>query len=191
MMADHDGNLGTRTPKEDDSRKSIQAERSSSSLSQEQSVISRTSCVARIVHIEPVNDFLKWPDTPKCEGKIQTEWQLLAKTSEKYREMVDKTCLLKDTEEREYEVQKRRHEEAKQERKNKGPKHTARRKLITQRHEAECISMCHICKRSNKHGNELCCDDCQIPYHELWTTRYHRFRRWWHFGLSYLLQIRQ
>lgn len=58
-MADHDGNLGTRTPKEDDSRKSIQAERSSSSLSQEQSVISRTSCVARIVHIEPVNDFLK------------------------------------------------------------------------------------------------------------------------------------
>lgn len=73
MMADHDGNLGTRTPKEDDSRKCIQAEQSSSSLSQEQSMISRASCVERIVRTEPVNDFLKWPDKPKCEGKRQTE----------------------------------------------------------------------------------------------------------------------
>ena len=83
--------------------------------------------------------------------------------------------LLKDTEEKENEVQKRRHEEAKQERKNKGLKHAARRKLITQREEAECIWMCHICKRSSKHGNELCCDDCQTFYHELWITRYHKF----------------
>lgn len=59
--------------------------------------------------------------------------------------MVDKTCLLMDTEDKEYEVQKRRHEEAKLERKNKGPKHTTSRKLITQRQEAECISVCHIC----------------------------------------------
>jgi hypothetical protein len=34
--------------------------------------------------------------------------------------------------------------------------------------------MCHICKRSSKHGNELCCDDCQTSYHELWITRYHK-----------------
>jgi hypothetical protein len=70
MTADHDGNLGTRTPKEDDSRKCLQAEQSSSSLSQEQSVISRASCVARIVCNEPINDFLKWPDTPKGKGKV-------------------------------------------------------------------------------------------------------------------------
>jgi hypothetical protein len=93
--------------------------------------------------------------------------------SEKYREMVDKTCLLKDTEEKENKVQKRRHEEAKQERKNKGPKHIARWKLITRRGRAECISMCHICKRSSKHGNKLCCDDCQTFYHKVWVTRYH------------------
>jgi hypothetical protein len=43
MTADHDGNLGTRTPKEDDSRKCLPAERSSSSLSQEQSMTSRAS----------------------------------------------------------------------------------------------------------------------------------------------------
>jgi hypothetical protein len=34
--------------------------------------------------------------------------------------------------------------------------------------------MCHICKRSSKHGNELCCDDCQTFYHKLWITRYHK-----------------
>jgi len=54
-------------------------------------MISTASCVARIVCTEHMNDFLKWPDTPKCEGKSQTERQQFAKTSEKYREMVDKT----------------------------------------------------------------------------------------------------
>jgi len=174
MTDDHDRKLGTRTPKENDSRKCLQVKQSSSNLSQEQSMISRASCVARIVCTEPMNDFLKWPDTPKCEDKRQTEQQPSAKTPEKYREMVDMTCLLKDMEEKENEVQKRRHEEAKQERKNKGPKHTARRKLITQREEGECLSKCHICKRSSKHGNELCCDDCQTFYHELRITRYHK-----------------
>jgi hypothetical protein len=101
MTADHDGNLGTRIREEDDSRKCLQAEQSSSSLSQEQSMISRASCVARIVCTEPMNDLLKWPDTPKCKGKRQTEQQPFAKTSEKYRERVDKTCLLKDTQEKE------------------------------------------------------------------------------------------
>jgi hypothetical protein len=73
MTADHNRNLGTRTPKEDDSRKCLQPERSSSSLSQEQSMISRALCVGRIVCAELMNDFLKWPDTPKCKGKRQTE----------------------------------------------------------------------------------------------------------------------
>jgi hypothetical protein len=60
MKADHDRNLGTRTPKEDDSRKSLQAERYSRI---EQSMSSRASCVARIVHTKPMNDFM-WPNTP-------------------------------------------------------------------------------------------------------------------------------
>jgi hypothetical protein len=34
--------------------------------------------------------------------------------------------------------------------------------------------MCHICKGSIKHGNKLCCDDCQTLYHKLWITRYHK-----------------
>jgi len=54
-------------------------------------MISRASCAARIACTEPMNDFLKWPDTPKCEGKRQTERQPFAKSSEKYREVVDKT----------------------------------------------------------------------------------------------------
>jgi hypothetical protein len=80
---DHDRKLGSRTPKEDDSRKCLQVKQASSSLSQEQSIISRASCIARIVCIEPMNDFLKWPNTPKCKGKRQTE-QPSAKTSDKY-----------------------------------------------------------------------------------------------------------
>jgi hypothetical protein len=61
MVADHDRNLGTRTPKEDDSRKRLQAERYSRV---EQSMSGRASCVARVVHTEPMDDFLMWPDTP-------------------------------------------------------------------------------------------------------------------------------
>jgi hypothetical protein len=36
-------------------------------------MISRASCVARIVCTEPMKDFLNWPDTSKCNSKTQTE----------------------------------------------------------------------------------------------------------------------
>ena len=39
--------------------------------------------VARIVHIESMNDFRMWPDTPKHKGKGQNERQPIATTSEK------------------------------------------------------------------------------------------------------------
>jgi hypothetical protein len=60
MMADHIRSFGTRTSKEDDSGKCLQAEQY---RRVEQSMSSRGSCVARIVHTEPMNDFLMWPDT--------------------------------------------------------------------------------------------------------------------------------
>jgi hypothetical protein len=72
MTADHDDNLESRTPKEDVSRKYLQAERYSSSLSQEQSMSSRAFCVARILCIESMDDFLMLPDTLKRIGKRQT-----------------------------------------------------------------------------------------------------------------------
>lgn len=45
--------------------------------------------------------------------------------------MFENKHLLKDTEEKGKEVWKRRCEEAKQEKKNKGPKYTAQRRLFT------------------------------------------------------------
>jgi hypothetical protein len=69
MASDHDGNLESKTLKEDDSKKCLQAEGSSSSLSQGQSLSGTVLCVARIVCTESMNDFLMWPDTPKHKGR--------------------------------------------------------------------------------------------------------------------------
>jgi len=69
MASDHDGNLESRTLKEYDSRKCLQAEGFSSSLSQGQSMCGRALCVVRIVRTESMNDFLMWPDTPKHKGR--------------------------------------------------------------------------------------------------------------------------
>lgn len=71
MVSNHDGYLESRTLKEYDSRKCLQAEGSSSSLSQGQSMSSRALCVARIVCIESMNDFLMWPDTPRLKGRVR------------------------------------------------------------------------------------------------------------------------
>jgi len=68
MASYHDGNLESRTLKEYDSRKCLQAEGSSSSLSQGQSMSGRALCVGRIIRTESMNDFLMWPDTPKHKG---------------------------------------------------------------------------------------------------------------------------
>jgi len=95
MAADYDGNLGSRTPKEEVSRKYLHVEGSSSSLNQEKSTSRRDFCVARILRVESMNDFYTWPDTYKCKGKRQSERQPFAVTSEKYREMTEKNRLAK------------------------------------------------------------------------------------------------
>lgn len=69
MATDCDGNLGSRTSKGNVSRICLQAEGSSGSLSQEQSVSGRALCVARIVCIESMNNYLVWPVTAECKGK--------------------------------------------------------------------------------------------------------------------------
>jgi hypothetical protein len=115
MASDHGRNLENRTLKEYDSRKCLQAEGFSSSLSQGQSMSGRALCVVRIVCTESMNDFLMWSDTPKHKGRYRLK---------------DKH-FLKDAEEKGKEVWKRRCEEAKQEKKNKGLKYTAQRRLFT------------------------------------------------------------
>jgi hypothetical protein len=99
MAADQDGNLGSRTPEDDVSRKCLQAEGPSRSLSQEQSKNHRALCFARILRTELTNDFITWPDTLKCKGTRQTERQSFAVTSEKYRETFEKKCIAKIAEE--------------------------------------------------------------------------------------------
>lgn len=75
--------------------------------------------------------------------------------------MFENKHLFKDAEEKGKEVWKRRCEEAKQEKKNKCPKYTARRKLFTRKEENECNALCNILKRIIAHGNGLCCDNRQ------------------------------
>jgi hypothetical protein len=58
---------------------------------------------------------------------------------------------------------KRKCEEAKQEKKKKVPKCTAKRKLSEEVNGSiKCNSVCHICKRRIKCGCELHCDDCYL-----------------------------
>jgi len=57
--------------------------------------------VARIVHIESMNDFLMWPYTPKHKGKRQTERHPIEITSEKYKYMFEMKHFAKDAEEKE------------------------------------------------------------------------------------------
>jgi hypothetical protein len=105
MPADHDGNWGSRTPKEDVSRTFLRAKRCNSSLYQEQPMSSTVLCVVRTVHIEFMDDFLMWPDMHTHKGKRQTEKQAAAITSYKYREMFEKKRLAKDAEEKEVQKQ--------------------------------------------------------------------------------------
>jgi hypothetical protein len=88
--------------------------------------------------------------------------------------MFDKKYLAKAAEEKK-QGWKRKREEAKQKKKNKVPKCTAKRKLFKEVYDnVKCNSMCHICKRRIKHGCELHCDDCQNLYHELCIPKYHK-----------------
>jgi len=105
MAAYHDGNWGSRTPKEDVSRTYLQAKRCNSSLYQEKPMSSTVLCVVRTVHIEFMDHFLMWPDMHTHKGKRQTEKQAPAITSDKYRETFEKKRLAKDAEEK--EVQKK------------------------------------------------------------------------------------
>jgi hypothetical protein len=57
--------------------------------------------VARIAHIDSMNDFLMWPDTLKHVGTRQTERQTIAIASEKCRQMFEKLHIAKDAEEEE------------------------------------------------------------------------------------------
>lgn len=69
MVSNHNGNSESRTLKEYDGRKRLQAEGSSSSFSEGQSMSGRALCVARIVRTLCMNDFLLWPDTSKHKGR--------------------------------------------------------------------------------------------------------------------------
>jgi hypothetical protein len=98
-----------------------------------------------------------------------------AVTSEKYQEMFEKKHLAKAAEEKEKQGRKRKREEAKQDKKNKVPKRTAKRKLFKEVNDnVECNSVCHICKRKIKRGRELPCDDCHNLYHELCIPKCHK-----------------
>jgi hypothetical protein len=82
--------------------------------------------------------------------------------------MFKKKHLAKAAEEEKKQGWKRKHEEAKQEKKNKVQKHTAKRKLFKEVYDnVGCNSVCHICKRRIKRGCGLRCDDCQNLYNEL------------------------
>jgi hypothetical protein len=122
-------------------------------------VWSRASSVARVVSTEYMSEFLVWPDTPKCKGKRCVVRQPCAITSGKI-----KRCLRRS-----------KTKAADEEKKNKVPKHTAKRKLFKIVDDnVECNSVCHICKRRIKRGCELRCDDCQNLYHELCIPKYHK-----------------
>lgn len=93
MAVHYDGNLRNRTLQEYVSKKCFEAERPSSTLSQEQCTSSTALCYARLeLYIEPTNHIM-WPDTPKCKGKRQAERQPSAVISEKYGENIEQTML--------------------------------------------------------------------------------------------------
>jgi hypothetical protein len=92
-------------------------------------VCSRALSVARLVRNEHISEFLVWPDTPKCKGRKRLKRQPFAITSGKYQEMFNKKHLAKAAEEEKKQGQKRKCEEAKQEKKSKVPKHTVKREI--------------------------------------------------------------
>jgi hypothetical protein len=56
---------------------------------------------------------------------------------------------------------------------NQVTKHKVGRKLFKKaKWEAECNSVCHICKRGNKYGSELHCVDCQYFFHDMHVLIY-------------------
>jgi hypothetical protein len=89
--------------------------------------------------------------------------------------MFEKKHLAKAAEEEKKQGWERKREEAKQEKKNKIPKCTAKRKLFKEVYDnVECNSVCHICKRGIKRRCELRCDDFQNLYHELRISKHHK-----------------
>jgi len=78
-----------------------------------------------------------------------------------------------DAEEEDKEEQKRGTADARLVNMNQVTKHKVWRKLFKKaKWEAEYNSECHICKRGNKYGIELCCADCQYFLHVILVLRY-------------------
>jgi hypothetical protein len=152
--------------------------------------------VARIVSTEYMSEFLIWPDTLKRKGRRWVERQPFALTSGKYRKIFENKHLAKAAEEEEKHGQKRKGEEAKQDKnENVSQGKQLKETLIEGNDKVEYNTVCNICKRRIKCGRELCCKDCCNFYNELCIPKYHKKQisvlEYDHSPLAQLLQRRQ